>query len=174
MNMLELMYRRRSVRRYKEERIDPALIRRLTAAALLAPSSHNRKPCRFLVVEERALLDKLAAAKEHGAEFLRSAPLAIVVMADESVSDIWVEDAAIAATYIQLAAEAEGLNSCWSQIRQRPHRMNGEQTEWAEDYLKELLGLAPSLRVLAIIGLGYGAATKPARREDELHWEHLM
>jgi nitroreductase len=172
--VLELMYKRRSVRQFGADRVEADKVRQITAAALLAPTGHNRKPCRFLVVDERELLDKLAASKEHGADFLRAAPLAIVIMADESVSDIWMEDAAVAAAYIQLAAEATGLNSCWSQIWRRPRREVDGQTEWAEDYLKELLCLEPQIRVLAIIGVGYGAKTKPARQDSELAWEHVI
>ncbi|MDR1961594.1 MAG: nitroreductase family protein [Gracilibacteraceae bacterium] len=169
--MIEAMYQRRSIRKYAPEPVGQEEARQIIAAALLAPSSHNRKPCRFLVADDRELLDKLAAAKEHGAEFLREAPLAIVVMADESVSDIWVEDAAIAASYIQLAAQAVGINSCWSQIRER--RRSEKSSEWAEDYLRELLGLEPQIRVLAIIALGRGARTKPARTDGELVWENV-
>jgi nitroreductase len=167
------MYRRRSIRKYAAEPLTPEQTRQILAAALLAPTSHNRKPCRFIAVSDRDTLTKMAAAKESGAKFLGEAPLAVVVTADESVSDIWVEDAAIAAAYIQLAAESIGLNSCWSQIRRRPHRGEGEQTEWAEDYLRQLLGLAPPIRILAVVAIGRAIAPKQPRREEDLPWEHV-
>ncbi|MDR1070065.1 MAG: nitroreductase family protein [Gracilibacteraceae bacterium] len=171
--MLQIMYKRRSVRQYTAEPVTPEQTRQILAAALLAPTGHNKKPCRFIAVSDRELLDKLAAAKEYGADFLRQAPLAVVVTADGSLSDIWMEDAAIAAAYMQLAAEALGLNSCWSQIWRRPRRGEGEETQWAEDYLRDLFALAPQVHVLAIVAVGHGAGTKQARKEDDLPWGHV-
>ena len=54
-----------------------------------------------------------------GADFLKDAPLAIVVLADPLASDVWIEDASIASILIQLQAEDLGLGSCWIQVRER-------------------------------------------------------
>lgn len=53
---------RRSVRRYRPEPIDRAVIERLLHAATQAPSAHNRQPWRFAVLVERAEKETLAAA----------------------------------------------------------------------------------------------------------------
>ena len=67
------------------------------------------------------MLGKLAKSKQHGSEFLKNAPLAIVICADSTKSDVWVEDCSIAAIIIQLTALSLGLGSCWAQIRDRQH-----------------------------------------------------
>ena len=80
-------------------------------------------------------LHELTKPKTGESSFLADAALAIVVCADPEVSDVWVEDASIAAFSIQLEAQSLGLASCWIQIR---NRMHDEETK-SEDYVKEYL-----------------------------------
>jgi len=53
---------RRSVRRFRPDPIDPALIRGLLEAARWAPSPHNRQPWRFVVLQEADSRQRLAQA----------------------------------------------------------------------------------------------------------------
>jgi len=48
--MLELLRKRRSIRKFKKDRIDQAKIDDLKEAVLRAPSSRGYKPCRFFFV----------------------------------------------------------------------------------------------------------------------------
>jgi len=61
-DLLALMRRRRSVRRFRPSPIAPATIRRLLEVARLAPSAHNRQPWRFVVIEDGAKRARLAEA----------------------------------------------------------------------------------------------------------------
>ena len=60
--ILELMRSRRSVRRFKPDAPPQALLEKLLEAAVAAPSASNKQPWRFLVVRDRALIDRMAAA----------------------------------------------------------------------------------------------------------------
>ena len=64
-DLLDLLRRRRSVRRFAESPVDRAALGRLLEAARLAPSAHNRQPWRFVVVqgEARARLAEAMAAR---------------------------------------------------------------------------------------------------------------
>lgn len=53
---------RRSIRKFREERIDAALVGRVLETACQAPSAHNRQPWRFVVLTERAARRALAQA----------------------------------------------------------------------------------------------------------------
>jgi nitroreductase len=86
--MIELLRKRRSIRKYTGTPVDRPALDLLLEAALRAPSSRNRKPCEFVVVDNPELLAGLATAKAHGSGFLKDAPLAIVVCADGAKSDI--------------------------------------------------------------------------------------
>ena len=56
------MWARRSVRRFKPDMPDRALIEALIEVATTAPSASNKQPWRFLVVTNRAVIERLAAA----------------------------------------------------------------------------------------------------------------
>jgi len=112
--MIELLRKRRSIRKFLPEKVTPEHIDIIIEAALRAPSSRGINPWEFILVDDPEKLSKLATSKQHGSEFLENAPLAIVVCADSTKSDVWVEDCSIAAIIIQLTAWSLGLGSCWA------------------------------------------------------------
>lgn len=154
--MIELLRKRRSIRKFTSEKVAPENIDTIIDAALMAPSSRGINPWEFIVVDDPELLARLAIAKLHGSEFLKNAPLGIVVCADSSKSDVWIEDCSIAAIIIQLTAVSLGLGSCWAQIRNRPH----DSGKTAEAYVQELLGLPEHITVECILGIGNPAERK--------------
>ncbi|HBA86746.1 MAG TPA: NAD(P)H-dependent dehydrogenase/reductase [Geobacter sp.] len=156
--MIELLRKRRSVRRFTAEKLSSESIEVLVEAALRAPTSRGINPWEFILVDNPALLKQLSEAKEHGSEFVGNAPFAIVVCADSEKSDVWVEDCSIAAIVIQLTAVSLGLGSCWAQIRNRSH----DNERSAEQYLQQLLGLPEKVKVECIIGIGHpGVSPRP-------------
>ncbi len=71
--MLDLLRRRRSIRKYKDKKIEPDLIDQLKEAALRSPSSRGVGPWRFIFIADKAQLEELSRAKEHGSGFLKGA-----------------------------------------------------------------------------------------------------
>ena len=167
--MIELLRTRRSIRRFTAEKIAPDAVETLVEAALRAPSSRGNNPWEFILVDDPELLLKLSRSKQHGAEFLKGAPLGIVVCADSTKSDVWVEDCSIAAIIIQLTAVSLGLGSCWAQIRNRQH--DTEKT--AETCIQELLGLPEQIKVESILGIGHPAETKGSVSSDKLQHDKI-
>jgi nitroreductase len=147
---LPLLRNRRSIRQFKSTPITPEQVAQLTEALLRAPTSRGRNPWHFVIVDDPQLLGQLSTAKAHGAEFLAKAPLAVAICADPAVSDVWVEDCAIAAIILQLTAESMGLGSCWAQMRLRSDT-NGRS---AEENVREILNLPMEWNVDCIIGIG--------------------
>lgn len=166
--MLNILYRRRSIRKYKLTKLDSATVRQLLKAALLSPSSKGSQPWQFIAVEDTELLKQLALAKK-GAGLLKNAALGIVILADPAISDIWVEDASIAATLLHLTAETLGLGSCWVQIRERQF----SETESCEEYVRRILGIPENLKVLAIIAIGYPDESKPPYADSDLKFDKV-
>jgi nitroreductase len=164
--ILPLIQKRRSIRKYQKHSVEPEKIQTLAEAALRSPSSMGYNPWEFVVVDDANLLDKLSKAKPQGSAFIKNAPLGIVVCADPERSSVWVEDASIACTYIQLAAESLGLGSCWIQIRDRMH----DQTKSAETYISEVLNIPKTLKVEAMIGIGYPDEQKTPHSKESLQF----
>ena len=149
--MIDALKERRSIRRYKNKEVEEKKIEKIIVAGKMAPSGKNKKPVEFIVVKDRETLKELSSVKPKGGLFLEAAPLGIVVVGKEDISDTWIEDCAIATTFIQLEAHNQGLGSCWIQIRERFD---------AENKVKELLDIKRHKRVLCIVSIGYS---------DEIH-----
>jgi nitroreductase len=162
--MLELLRKRRSIRKFKKEPVAPAKIEELKEAVLRSPSSRNIRPWKFFFVEEGEVIRQLSVCKEHGASFLKDAPLAVVVCGDEKESDVWIEDCSIAALILHLTAESLGLGGCWIQVRKRQY--SAEMS--SEDYVKKVLGIAGPLKVLAIIAIGLPDEVKAGHPAEKL------
>jgi nitroreductase len=167
---LSLIQARRSIRKFLNQPVEPEKVEQLLEAALRSPSSRSLNPWEFIVVNDPAILKKMAIAKPHGAAFLRTAPLGIVVCADSQKCDVWIEDASIATTYIMLAAQSLGLGSCWIQIRLREYNT----TQTTEEYLRELLKIPENLKVESIIAIGYSAENPPPHPKEELQYEKIF
>lgn len=159
MEFKELIAKRRSVRKFTGRAVPREVVDRILAETLTAPSSRNTRSTRLLVVDDAALLARMAEMRDYGAGFLKEAPLAVVVLGDRSRSDLWQVNAAISATVLQLAAVDEGLASCWVQVEGRPRRKEQPDGEKAADYLRTLLPIPADCEPLCAVALGYSDFT---------------
>ena len=114
-------------------------------------------------------MEKLADAKDFGSQFLKNAPLAIVVTGNPQENDCWIEDASIAAISMQYQAEDLGLGSCWIQMRGRG-LSDGVS---ADEVIRGILNIPDSQSVLCIIAIGYKADERKPQNEDKLKWENV-
>jgi nitroreductase len=168
--MMDLLRMRRSIRKYKDKDIDPRTIDDLKEAVLRAPSSRGINPWRFFFVTDRELLSSLSNAKEHGSDFIKGAPLGVVICADERESDVWVEDCSIASIILQLAGLSLGLGSCWIQIRNRSYSRDRS----SEAYVRDVLGLPQGLKVESMIAFGYPDEVLEPVPRDQLEYGKIL
>lgn len=162
MELLDIMLTRRSTRKFNDENISKYELEKILQAALLAPTSMNRKPCNFMVVENKETLKELSKAKDHGADLINGANKAIVVIADSLIADTWIEDSAIALTHMHLMATELGLGSCWVQIHLRSR--DGKDSE---GIVREILKIDDYYRIVGIMALGHSnSIPKPHSLDD--------
>lgn len=171
-DVLDAMARRRSLRRYSGESVPQALLDRILEAGLRSASGRSRRPWELIVVRDRAMLDELAECREQGAGMLTGADAAIVVVADPTLADTWVEDCSIVMANMQLEAAASGVGSCWIQGRLR-QAADGRSTH---EFVANLLKVPAPYQLEAILSLGMPGAEAPRRPFDEallekVHWE---
>ncbi|WP_458405198.1 nitroreductase family protein [Methanobrevibacter sp.] len=150
MELLEVMLKRRSTRKFNDKPVTKDELDKILTSALLAPTSMNRKPCNFMVVENKDTLDKLSKAKDHGADLIKGADKAIVVIANTMIADTWIEDSSIALTYMHLMATELGLGSCWVQIH-----MRSKDGKDSEQIVKDILKIDDYYRIVGILALGH-------------------
>lgn len=158
MELKELIAKRRSVRKFTAASVPQELLENVLAAALAAPSSRNSRSTRLLVVEDHDRIVRMAEMRDYGSSFMKDSPLVVVVLGDTAASDLWRENAAIAATILQLACVDEGLASCWVHIDRRPRLKSDPQGGTAADYLRGFLPIPGGCEPLCAVAIGYAAA----------------
>ncbi len=167
--MIDILRKRRSIRKYTNRIIEPEKMEVLKEAVLRSPSSKNVNPWEFVFVDNKALIEQLSTCKAHGVAPLKTAPLAVVVCADETKNDVWVEDCSIASILLQLTAQTLGLGSCWIQIRKR---MYSDELS-SEKYIQNVLNIPENCRVLSIITMGYAEQQRDGKPFKELQFEKI-
>ncbi|MFW6163354.1 MAG: nitroreductase family protein [Planctomycetota bacterium] len=161
MDLFEAIRQRASVRSLEPADIPDEHIEQILDAARRAPSGMNIQPLQYIVVRDRALLEKLG--KVQG--FIAQASAAVAIVADPAESRFWLEDASAAAENMLLAIAALGYGSTWVEgtlLRRE---------EWA----KEHLGVPDHLRLIILLPIGKPAAS-PAQAakkplSDLVHYE---
>ncbi|MDA3880942.1 MAG: nitroreductase family protein [Prolixibacteraceae bacterium] len=169
MNFQELLFQRKSIRKYLDKPIESEKIEALKRAILLSPTGKRKNHWDFIFVENKATLTSLADSKLHGSKLIGNAALAVAVIGDNDVSDTWIEDCSIASIILQLQAEDLGLGSCWVQIHKRPH----SEEVMSEEYVRILLDIPETKNVLSIVAIGYPEEKRPATKETDLLWNKI-
>ena len=165
----DLAQMRRSHRKFTEQEIDADDVRLILRAALMSPTSKGQRAWQFVVVDDKQDIEKLADAKDLGSQFLKGAPLAIVVLGDPVQNDCWVEDGSIAAISMQYQAEDLGLGSCCIQMRGRG-LSDGMS---ADTVIRGILDIPENLSVLCVLAIGHKADERKPQNEDKLKWENV-
>ncbi len=149
MEFNDLIRVRESIRDYDPQRKVPSdVLERIIDAGRLAPSAANRQPWKFILVSSASVLEKVKDCYKR--DWLKDAPhiLIAVGMKDEAWKRSFdgynaVEtDVAIALTHILLAAENEGVGSCWI-ANFDPVRLN------------DVINPAPGQTIFGMLPLGY-------------------
>lgn len=128
-----------AVRKYQDKPVPPETVRRIVQAAHLTASSMNRQPWHFIVVEDRAVLQKMGELARTG-PYIAQAALAVAVVVEES--PYAVSDASRAIQSMMLAAWSEGVGSNWVGF-------------FALEAMKPLLGIPAGLEIFAVVPFGY-------------------
>jgi len=142
---MEVVRRRRSVRKYRPDPVPQAKLDRMLEAARLAPSWANGQCWTFVVVTDAKVKNALAGA---GNEWIEEAPAIIAACADPAKSGekgdqgYYLLDIGIAMEHLILAAADEGLGTCW--------------IGWFDEQkAREALGVPTEARVVALTPVGY-------------------
>ncbi|MCH5176748.1 MAG: nitroreductase family protein [Prevotellaceae bacterium] len=169
MDFKDLVQKRRSIRKFTDEELTAEQVQLILRAALMSPTSKSTRAWHFIVVDNKDTLEKLSQCKSAGAEFVKDAAMAVVVLMDTTETDVWVEDASIAAVTMQYQAADLGLGSCWAQVRLRCM----EDGTPANDILRFILGYPETWEADSIIAFGHPALERKPQDEDKLKWENV-
>ena len=145
---------RTSVRRFDANRsVEDAKVEKILRAAMAAPSAMDRRPWEFVVVKDKAQLQKLGERLPYS-RVGNGAQLAIVVCGslDNGLpgrsKEYWIHDCSAASMNILLAAHGLGLGAVWTGV------YPGEERVAA---VREILSIPAGYMPLNVIPVGYPA-----------------
>ena len=168
---LSLLFERRSIRAYVEGDVSKEQIEQIVKAGFAAPSAANQRPWHITVIEDPALLQKLAAA---GKKPCGMVPVVLLISGDKrrffegeraAVQAYWQQDCAAMTQNTLLAATAFGLGSLW---------MGVYPNQAMVDAVCEILNLPEHLVPFALVGIGHKGEEKEARSQfepEQLVWQ---
>ena len=166
--ILDTIFKRRSIRKYTDQPVEPEKLDLLLKAGMAAPSAMNCKPWEFIVVTDA---DKLAQFRKRLIFGDRNAPVAIVVCGNPGLSTnpaarlFWIQDCSAAAENILVAAVGLGLGTVWIGVHPV---VNFVKT------VREIMSIPKKVTPLCIIYVGYPQDEKPARTqydEQRVYWQ---
>ncbi len=174
-DMLDLIHKRRTIRKFTAEEVSEDLLDALLDAATVAPSRLDRRPLHYVLIREQYVKDKLAEALRVR-PYIEQAAVVIAVCADPSVSTVWELDGAAAIENILLAATSVGLGAAWVGSK------GSELWERAEQVLRKEVALPAVMGVVSLVCIGHPAEEKrpydPGEKMDPKrfhydHWDNL-
>lgn len=178
----EIMFKRKSIRKFKPTLVPNSLIITILNAVILAPSASNRQPWRFYIVSDEITKEKLRQSGAVQQAFVLDAPVCVVCCADMTAFSNKETETAIKELTESGAMDTSTLNSYWSwwnKISQGndlqklayldlgiavEHAVlmataNGLGTCWMrridEEGIAQTLDLPSNLAVVALLAVGY-------------------
>lgn len=152
MELKEAIYKRKSVRRFSNEKISKDKIEEIISAGCFAPSACNKRLWRYIVIDDDKIKQRIV--EEGGAIFIRNSPLGILVLygncTDNNAYQDHIQSAAAAIQNMLLTATSLGISSCW--VCHLP----------AKSTLRKLLNIPRYFDPVAYIVLGYPVAENSA------------
>jgi nitroreductase len=165
---LSVIHSRKSVRNFiTGKTISKETLDTIVRAGMAAASAVNLQPWQFIVIDNRAVMDSLAAGLPY-AKMLYQASAAIVVCGDSTIKAgefaFWEFDCSLASGNILLAVEAMGLGAVWTAVHPDKARIST---------VRKILNLPENIIPLNVIPIGYPAGKEmPKDKYDtkKIHW----
>jgi nitroreductase len=152
MEFFDVVKSRHSIRAFKSKAVEEEKIQKILETANKAPSAGNFQGYEIILVRDEKRKQELARAA-HGQSFVAEAPVVLVVCTNEKRSAHYgkrghelycINDASIAAAYIQLAATALGLSTVWVGA-------------FRDDEVSRIVKAPDYVKPVAIIPIGYAS-----------------
>jgi nitroreductase len=152
MDVWEAIKKRRSIRRFRQKEISTEILLELIEAARCAPSAANRQPLGFIIVDSEELRAEIFAQlawagyvqprRDPPADKRPVAYIIVLVNKERVLANLGPVDAAAAIENILLAAQGQGIGSCWLGSIKR-------------EKLREILEIPDTYEIDSVIALGH-------------------
>ncbi len=154
MDAFDAIFKRRSIRRFKDKLVSDTDIEHIIKAAAAAPTARNVQPWEFIVVKDKTRIWDIADITSPNGALIKGAAACIVVFCQDT--KYYLEDGCAATTQALLAAAALGIGSCW---------VAGDKKEYAQK-LTDLLGVPKGYHLISLLALGYADEAPAVLKKD--------
>lgn len=152
MTIYKKIISRRTIRKFKQEKIKPTLLKKFVNAVRLAPSVANLQPLEYLIVTKKKLREQIFAniawagyIKPQGNPKVGEEPVAyILVLVNKQIIPNADKDIGASCQNITLTAMEDGIGCCWIEAFNK--RVINKIFDFLKNYSIEL-----------ILALGYPA-----------------
>jgi len=148
MELLEGLQTRRSIRTYTDQPVTREQLHKIIHAGTMAPSGMNNQPWRFVTIQNKEILQKLAQFTRYS-HIIGRAAACIVVFIEKTAMYHEVKDHQSMGACMQnllLASHGMGLGAVWL----------GEILKSAKE-VRELCGLPSDMELMGVVALGHPA-----------------
>ncbi|MDY5969235.1 MAG: nitroreductase family protein [Bacteroidales bacterium] len=176
---IENILNRKSVRNYlPDTAIAPEVMEGMLRCAMAAPTGMDKRPWRFVVVNNTAAFDTILDESDFNRKMYLSASAVVIFCADTTSTrqdstgttvvfpnPIWRDDMGACVENFLLAAEANGLGACWTACYPFAERMAP---------IKKVFGLPNNVQPYALVAIGYPAGmTQPKDKwkPENIHYD---
>ena len=166
--ILDYIFKRRSIRSYTNQPIDRHTLTMLLQAGMAAPSAVDSQPWEFVVVTDPAVLDRLRQRIQFG-KYNAQAIIAVcgspAVANNDAGQTYWIQDCSAALENILIAAAGLGLGSVWVGVYPEQEKVKA---------VRQVLSIPDTVIPLGLVYLGYPAENQPPRTqydEHKVHWQ---
>lgn len=146
---MDAILNRRSVRNYKNKKIEVAVLKELCRYGEAAPSARNQRSREYIMVDDPCMLELLSKGPGH-ADFIKNAAAVIVVVGTNpkelSTPHMQPQDLACATQNILVKSTDLEIGSCYIGVYPVEERMK---------YYHDVLNLPQDKFVFCLISLGY-------------------
>lgn len=145
---MEEIFNRRSIRKFKDQAVEPEKIDKLLRAAMQAPSAANQQPWEFIVVKDKEALGRLSRVSPYSKPVAGSA-VTFVLLANENelkIPSAWQQDMAAATQNLLLEATHLGLGGVWFGVATSDDTMKS---------VRNLYDLPEAIKPFALVSVGY-------------------
>ena len=180
MNFEALLLKRRSVRNYEDRAVSNETIKAVIKESTYAPSSGNEQPWKFIIVNDRLLMEKISDeakknilkrivlnpndyAKKYEKMLMNenynifyNAPSVVFIIGERKLKNAKI-NCSLAASYFMMSAASRNLGTCWINFA----------TEIESPDLKKKLGITNKDIIVAPIALGYPEGIPKAKKRKK-------
>jgi len=180
MDFKTLLLNRRSVRDYENKDVSLSVVKDIIQDTCLAPTSSNGQPCKFIIIQDKALIKRLsdeskknllanltknpgsphnkyeAYFKDETTNVFYNAPCLVYFIGPEKLRTLHV-DCALTVAYFMFSATSRGLGTCWI----------GFGAYIRDQKLLNEIGVPEGCQIIAPVIVGYPAAIPPVSKRHD-------